>query len=318
MAQVELYKKRLLLGMLIAYILYINLFFRPIRMIADKFNTLQLGIVSAHRVFALLREQSQISDTGTLSTDNLRGELAFENICFAYEVPNYVLQDISFVVRAGQMVALVGETGSGKTSAIHLINRLYSPQRGRITLDSTDIRQYRLSLLRKQVGFVLQEVFLFSDTIRHNITLYDKRISDRQIRATAEQIGAWSFIEQLPGGLEHKVMERGTGLSVGERQLISFLRAMVYDPKILVLDEATSSIDNETEILLQQATFELMKGRATLVVAHRLSTIQHADKIIVLSKGRIVEEGTHNELLKATGHYHHLYEMQYKSSDSRK
>ena len=303
----------LTLGLLVAYILYVQLLFRPIRMIADKFNTLQLGIVSAHRIFALLREEAQVPESGQLPATALRGEIAFERVSFAYELPNYVLQDISFVVKTGQMIAFVGETGSGKTSTIHLLSRLYLPQQGRITLDGIDIRQYQLSELRRQVGFVLQDVFLFSDTIRNNITLHDKSITDAHIQETAIQIGAWAFISQLTDGLDHQVMERGASLSVGERQLISFLRAMVYNPKVLVLDEATSSVDNETERILQQAMFALMRGRSTLVVAHRLSTIQHADKIIVLAHGKIVEKGTHSKLLAQGGHYHHLYQMQYKT-----
>ena len=308
----EVVQERLTLGVLVAFIMYVQMFFRPIRMIADKFNTLQMGIVSAHRIFQLLSYESSIPDTGNRSAQAIRGEVCFDRVYFAYEAQNYVLQDISISVSSGQMLALVGETGSGKTSTVHLLSRLYDPQRGQITIDGNDIQSYRLSELRAQVGCVLQDVFLFSGSLRENITLYEDSIDDTHIRDIAEKIGAWSLIDQLPGGLDYQVMERGATLSVGERQMISFLRAMVYDPRILILDEATSSVDSKSEALIQQAMFELMKGRTTLVVAHRLSTIQHADQIIVLSQGRIVEQGRHQELLSQRGTYYKLYQMQYK------
>lgn len=309
----QVVQEKLTLGLLIAFIMYVQMLFRPIHMIANRFNTLQMGIVSAHRIFTLLGYEARIPDVGQKDAKDIQGEVAFKGLWFAYEPPEYVLRDISFSLRPGQIIALVGETGSGKTSTIHLLSRLYEPQKGKITLDGVDIRKYPLSALRKQVGFVLQDVFLFSDSVRNNITLYDTQVSDAHICRIAEQIGAWDFIKKLPGGLNYQVMERGATLSVGERQLISFMRAMVYDPRVLVLDEATSSVDNQTEQLVQQAMFELIKGRAALIVAHRLSTIQHADQIIVLSQGKIVEKGTHSELLAKAGTYHTLYQMQYKT-----
>ncbi len=300
------------LGVLIAFIMYIQMFFRPIRMIADRFNTLQMGIVSSNRLFNLLDSKEYISDNGTFAPDMIKGEVKFEKVSFAYIDQDYVLKDISFEVSPGQTVALVGATGAGKSSVINLLSRFYEIDKGAITMDGVDVREYDLAALRRQIGVVLQDVFLFSDTIANNITLGNPDIPRSKIMEAAEMVGAAEFINRLPGKLDYNVMERGSTLSVGQRQLISFVRAMVYDPKIIVLDEATSSVDTETEELIQNAIGKLMVGRTSIVIAHRLSTIQKADKIIVLEKGEIVESGTHDELLDHEGYYAQLHRMQYK------
>ncbi len=300
------------LGVLIAFIMYIQMFFRPIRMIADRFNTLQMGIVSSNRLFNLLDSKEYISDNGTFAPDMIKGEVKFDKVSFAYIDQDYVLKDISFEVSPGQTVALVGATGAGKSSVINLLSRFYEIDKGAITMDGVDVREYDLAALRRQIGVVLQDVFLFSDTIANNITLGNPDIPRSKIMEAAEMVGAAEFINRLPGKLDYNVMERGSTLSVGQRQLISFVRAMVYDPKIIVLDEATSSVDTETEELIQNAIGKLMVGRTSIVIAHRLSTIQKADKIIVLEKGEIVESGTHDELLDHEGYYAQLHRMQYK------
>lgn len=300
------------LGILIAFIMYIQMFFRPIRLIADRFNTLQLGIVSSSRIMKLLDNEEHISDNGTFTPEEVKGEVAFKKVWFAYNDSEYVLKDISLEVKAGETIALVGATGAGKSSIINLLNRFYDIYRGTIEIDGTEIKEYDLEALRSKIGVVLQDVFLFSDTIRQNITLGNTTISDEQIMNAAKLVGAKKFIERLPKGLDYNVMERGSTLSVGQRQLISFVRAMVYDPKILVLDEATSSVDTETEEMIQKAIDKMMKGRTAIVIAHRLSTIQQADKIIVLDKGEIKEAGTHEELLGLDGFYAQLHNMQYK------
>lgn len=300
------------LGILIAFIMYIQMFFRPIRMIADRFNTLQMGIVSSNRLFNLLDSKEYISDNGTYAPDTIEGAVKFDHVSFAYIDDDYVLKDISFEVSPGQTVALVGATGAGKSSVINLLSRFYEISKGTITMDGVDVREYDLASLRRQIGVVLQDVFLFSDTIANNITLGNPDIPRSKIMEAAEMVGAAEFINRLPGKLDYNVMERGSTLSVGQRQLISFVRAMVYDPKIIVLDEATSSVDTETEELIQNAIGKLMVGRTSIVIAHRLSTIQKADKIIVLDKGVIVESGTHDELLDHDGYYAQLHQMQYK------
>jgi ATP-binding cassette subfamily B protein len=303
----------LTLGVLIAFIMYISMFFRPIRMIADRFNTLQLGIVSTERILTMLDSKDQIPNTGTLKPANLRGEVSFEHVWFAYVEDDYRLKDINFTVKAGETVALVGATGAGKSSIINLLSRFYDIQKGRILIDGVDLKEYELGSIRSKIAVVLQDVFLFSDTIFNNITLNNPDIPREKVEAAARLVGADRFIERLPGGYDYNVMERGATLSVGQRQLISFVRAMVYDPKIIVLDEATSSVDTETEEMIQDAIDKLMKGRTSIVIAHRLSTIQKASKIIVLDQGEIKEQGTHEELLSHEGYYAQLHRMQYKA-----
>ncbi len=303
----------LTLGVLIAFIMYIQMFFRPIRLIADRFNTLQLGIVSSSRILDLLDSKENISDEGTLAPAKINGDIVFDKVWFAYNEKDYVLKDISFELRQGETLALVGATGAGKSSIINLLNRFYEINRGTISIDGTDINDFSLDYLRTNIGVVLQDVFLFSDTIATNISLGNEDITKEQMLAAAELVGARKFIERLPGGFDYNVMERGATLSVGQRQLISFVRAMVYNPKIIVLDEATSSVDTETEEMIQQATEKMMHGRTAVVIAHRLSTIQNADKIIVLDKGEIKEVGTHDELLSKEGFYAQLHQMQYKA-----
>jgi ATP-binding cassette subfamily B protein len=299
-------------GDLTAFIMYINMFFRPIRMIADRFNTLQMGIVSSSRIFNLLDNKEQIPDNGTYRPDRIEGKVEFRDVWFAYNEEDYVLKDISFKVDYGKTIALVGATGAGKSSIINLLNRFYDINQGSILIDDKEIWEYDLRSLRENIGVVLQDVFLFSDTIEQNITLGNPAISRKKIYEAAELVGARDFIERLPGKLEYNVMERGATLSVGQRQLISFIRAMVYDPRIIVLDEATSSVDTETEELIQHAIGRLMSGRTAIVIAHRLSTIQNAHNILVLDKGRIIEQGSHKGLLSQNGAYTQLYKMQYK------
>lgn len=299
-------------GALIAFIMYNALFFRPIRQIADRFNTLQLGLVSTERLLKLLDSKELIADNGSYVPANLRGDVTFDHVWFAYNDEEYVLRDISFDIQAGQTVAFVGATGAGKTSIINLLSRFYEINQGTIRIDGRDLREYDLKELRRHIGVVLQDVFLFAGSIADNITLGSQDITEAQIWEAAELVGARRFIERLPGGLQYQVMERGATLSVGQRQLISFVRAMVYQPRIIILDEATSSVDSETEELIQAAIEKLMQGRTSLVIAHRLSTIQKADRIIVLDRGEIKESATHDELLRLGGFYAQLYQMQYK------
>ncbi|WP_303310677.1 ABC transporter ATP-binding protein [Hymenobacter sp. BT730] len=301
-------------GALIAFIMYNALFFRPIRQIADRFNTLQLGLVSTERLLKLLDSKELIADTGTFAPANLRGDVEFDHVWFAYNDEEWVLRDISFTAQAGQTVAFVGATGAGKTSIINLLSRFYEINKGTIRIDGHDLREFDLKHLRRHIGVVLQDVFLFAGTIKDNITLGNQDITEAQIWEAADLVGARRFIERLPGALQYEVMERGATLSVGQRQLISFVRAMVYQPRIIILDEATSSVDSETEELIQQAIEKLMQGRTSLVIAHRLSTIQKADRIIVLDRGEIKESGTHEELLRHGGFYQQLYQMQYKDA----
>lgn len=302
------------LGVLFQFILYIYMLYRPIRQLADRFNTLQMGMVSSERVFKILDTESSIEDKGTVTAEAVKGEIEFKNVWFAYIDEDYVLKDVSFKVKEGETVAFVGATGSGKTSTINLLGRFYEFQKGEILIDGTAIKSYQLDALRQSMSVVLQDVFLFSDTIYNNITLNNSDIPMNEVVEAAKVVGAHEFISKLPGGYNYNVKERGGMLSVGQRQLISFIRAYVHKPKVLILDEATSSIDTESELLIQKATDVLTKGRTSIVIAHRLSTIQKADKIIVLEKGRIIEQGSHQELITQDGHYRKLFELQFKES----
>jgi len=300
-------------GTIAEFILYISMLFKPIRELADKFNTLQMGMVGAERVFKVLDTDEKTVNEGTYTAAKMQGEISFNKVWFAYNDENFVLKDLSFKVKAGQTVAMVGATGAGKSSTINILNRFYEIQRGQIQIDGVDIKDYELNYLRSNIATVLQDVFLFSDTIYNNITLNNPDITMDEVVDAAQKVGAHDFIERLPGGYQYNVMERGATLSAGQAQLISFIRALVYNPSILVLDEATSSVDTETEILIQTAIDKLMKGRTSIVIAHRLSTIQKADQIIVLDKGEIMEIGNHQELLKLDGYYKRLYELQFHS-----
>lgn len=307
------------LGDVFAYLLFINMLYRPIRQLADRFNVLQMGMVGSERVFKVLDTESSVADTGTATTEGLQGDIRFEDVWFAYadgERPDdpsmeYVLKGISFAARPGEMVALVGATGSGKSSTINVLSRAYEFQKGRVLLDGRDIREYRLSELRRSISVVLQDVFLFSDTVHDNITLGDASITREQVVEAAKAVGAHDFIMRLPEGYDTQVRERGGILSVGQRQLLAFIRAAVHQPKVLVLDEATSSVDSTSEQLIQQATERITRGRTSIVIAHRLSTVQKADRIIVLDKGTIVEQGGHQELLALDGAYRKLYDLQF-------
>ena len=300
-------------GVVVAFLMYINMIFRPIRELIDKFNTLQMGMVSAERIFDVLDTDEFTPNKGTYKPEHIRGEIEFKNVWFAYNDEKWVLKDVSFKVQPGETLALVGATGAGKSSTINILSRFYEIQKGQILLDSVDIRDYELTFLRKNISTVLQDVFLFSDTIKNNITLQNPTITDEEIIHAAKKVGAYDFIMRLPEGLDYKVQERGATLSAGQAQLVSFIRALVHDPRILILDEATSSIDTETELMIQSAIDNLMEGRTAIVIAHRLSTIQKADKIIVLEKGEIKEIGSHQELLAMEGYYKRLYDLQFDS-----
>ena len=301
------------LGEITAFIMFVNLFFRPIRAIADRFNNIQMGIVASERIFNLIDAEEHIERTGTQTPNSLKGLVEFDQVWFAYKSEDWILKNISFTVEAGKSLALVGATGSGKTTIASLITHLYLPQKGEIRIDHTPIDEYEISSLRKRIAFVLQDVFLFSGSIRNNLVLKSTDISaDRMIRV-AREIGAYEFIDALPGGFDYHVQERGMSLSQGQRQLISFIRALAVDPDIIVLDEATSAIDSQTEHLIQKAIELLLKDRTAVVIAHRLSTIKHCNEIMVLEKGEILEKGTHQELMKEKGAYQHLYSTQIES-----
>ncbi len=300
-------------GTIAEFLMYISMLFRPIRELADKFNTLQMGMVGAERVFKVLDTQEVTPNEGTFTPTKMQGAISFQKVWFAYQDEQYVLKDISFEVNAGQTVALVGATGAGKSSTVNILNRFYEIQKGEIKIDGVAIQDYELGYLRKNIATVLQDVFLFSDTIFNNITLNNPSITMEEVVDASKKVGAHEFIQRLPGAYEYNVMERGSTLSAGQAQLISFIRALVYNPSILILDEATSSVDTQTEILIQSAIDNLMQGRTAIVIAHRLSTIQKADQIIVLDKGEIKEKGTHQELLKLDGYYKKLYDLQFNS-----
>ncbi|MHA7941802.1 ABC transporter ATP-binding protein [Formosa sp. 3Alg 14/1] len=300
------------LGDLTAFVMMIPMLFRPLRQIADKFNTFQMGMVAATRVFKVIDTKSQIDDIGTDIADQFKGDISFKNVRFSYVENEVVLKDISFEVKAGQTVAIVGATGAGKSTIINLLNRFYEIDKGVISIDSKDIKAFTLKSLRSQIAVVLQDVFLFADTILNNITLNNPSITKTEVIQAAKDIGVHEFIASLPNGYDYNVKERGVMLSSGQRQLISFLRAYVTNPSILILDEATSSVDSYSEQLIQTATDKITKGRTSIVIAHRLATIIKADKIIVMDSGEIVEQGTHAELLKnENGYYKNLYEVQF-------
>ncbi len=299
-------------GTIVAFIMYISMLFRPIRQLADRFNVLQMGMVGSERVFNLLDTNATINDIGTDSSTHIDGNISFNQVWFAYKDEDYVLKDLSFEVKAGQSVAFVGATGAGKSSVISLISRMYEFQKGSIMLEGKDIRSFELDYLRKNIAVVLQDVFLFSDTIYNNVTLKDESISMDRVVEAAKAVGAHEFIMRLPGNYFYNVKERGATLSVGQRQLIAFIRAYVFNPKILILDEATSSVDTESEQLIQRAIEKLTENRTSIIIAHRLSTIQRADNIIVMEKGHVLESGNHSQLLGLNGHYKTLFDLQFK------
>jgi ABC-type multidrug transport system fused ATPase/permease subunit len=299
------------LGTLVAFLSYVQMFFHPIRDLSEKFNTLQAAMASSERIFLLMDTREAIPEPAKPSTNKIKGAVEFKNVRFSYGAED-VLRDVSFKVEPGESVAIVGATGAGKTSIINLIERFYDVADGVITIDGVDIREYAKSDLRSSIGLVMQDVFLFAGDVVGNIRLGNTDISDQDVRKAAEYANASQFIEKLNGGYSAEVKERGVTLSAGQRQLLSFARALAFEPPILILDEATSNIDTETEALIQDALGRLMKGRTSIVIAHRLSTIQRVNRIIVLHKGRKVEEGTHQELLKKRGMYYRLYQLQYK------
>ncbi|MCO5935737.1 ABC transporter ATP-binding protein/permease [Mucilaginibacter sp. RB4R14] len=302
-------------GVITGFIVLLNMLFRPIRQLADKFNTLQMGMVGADRIFKVLDTDEVAIDKGKLAPASLQGDIEFKNVWFAYNEENWVLKDINFHIKPGETLALVGATGAGKSSTINILNRFYDIGKGEVKVDGHDIREYKVDYLRSKIATVIQDVFLFTDTIGNNISLNNPEITREEIIAAAKDVGAHDFIERLPGGYDYNVMERGATLSAGQAQLISFIRALVYNPAILVLDEATSSVDTETELLIQTAINKLMQGRTAIVIAHRLSTIQNADKIIVLDHGEIKEVGTHQQLLRIdNGYYRKLYDLQFNSA----
>jgi ATP-binding cassette, subfamily B, multidrug efflux pump len=300
-----------MLGEVVKFTLYIHMLFRPIRQLADKFNILQRGMVRAERVFDILDLEDHIQNKGLVTNCNFDQDIHFKDVSFAYQNEEFVLSNIDLSIEAGTTVAFVGATGAGKSTIVNLLGRFYEYQKGEIFIGEVNLRDIELENLRKNIAIVLQDVFLFSDTIHNNITLGDPSISREEVINAAKAVGAHDFINQLPGNYDYEVGERGGVLSVGQRQLLSFIRACVYNPHILILDEATSSVDNESEELIQRATEQLTKGRTSIVIAHRLSTIQKADKIVVLDAGVIQECGTHHELLEQNGYYRRLYDMQF-------
>lgn len=303
--------ERVTLGVLLQFILYVFMLYRPIRQLADRFNVLQMGVVNSERVLSLLATDEAMPDSGASTEVSFAGEIRFEGVWFAYVPETWVLRDVSFVLRPGETAAFVGATGSGKSTIINLLGRFYALDRGRITIGGVDIQDIPLAVLRTHIAVVLQEVFLFSDSLRNNVTLWNPDVSDAELDAAAAEIGASAFIDRLPERWDTPVRERGAMLSAGQRQLVAFLRASVAHPSILVLDEATASIDSESEQLIQQATERITRGRTSLVVAHRLSTVRTADRIFVMDGGQLVESGTHAELVVAGGAYSRLVEAQF-------
>lgn len=297
-------------GELTAFIMFINLFFRPIRAIADRFNNIQMGIVAADRIFKLIDDVDNIEKTTDVAAPTLNGDVKFNHVWFAYQNEEWVLRDVSFHLPEGKTMAIVGATGSGKTTIASLVNQLYQQQKGDILLDDINIQSLNITSVRQQIALVLQDVFLFSGSVKDNIRLHNDDIDIQKMIDAARSIGAYEFIEKLPGGFDYNVMERGMTLSLGQRQLVSFIRALAFDPRIILLDEATSSIDTETEQLIQKAIDRLLENRTAIVIAHRLSTIAKAHEILVLEKGEVKERGNHSTLMAAGGHYAHLYETQ--------
>ena len=298
-------------GKMMMFYMCLNLLFRPLRVIADKFNVLQMGVIASERVFKVLDNDDYIKTQGSYSPAKIQGKVDFDHVSFGYNPDQFVLKDVSFKMNPGETVAIVGHTGSGKTTIISLLNRLYQIQKGVISIDDVNIDDYKLDVLRKSIGVVLQDVFLFSGSVVDNITLRNPAIPREKVIEAAKLIDMHDFIMQLPGNYDYNVMERGATLSLGQRQLLSFIRALLYNPSILILDEATSSVDTESEMLIQNAIDKLIAGRTSIVIAHRLSTIRKADKIIVLDKGEIKEMGTHEELLSLEGYYYKLYQLQF-------
>ncbi len=294
-------------GVIIAFVMYLNLLFRPLRMMADKFNVLQMGVIAGERVFTVLDSDEHLHTNGAYTIDKINGDVEFKNVHFSYKSGVPVLKGISFRVEAGKTLAVVGHTGAGKTSLVSILNRMYEIESGHIYIDGHELREYDVHNLRSHIGIVLQDVFLFSGTITDNITLRNPDIPRSKVVEVAKMLGIHDFIMKLPGNYDFDVMERGNTLSQGQRQLLSFARALLYDPSILILDEATSSVDSESELLIQHAIDTLIKGRTSIVIAHRLSTIRKADEIIVMDKGNIMERGNHNSLIAARGPYYNLY-----------
>jgi ATP-binding cassette, subfamily B, multidrug efflux pump len=302
-------------GVITSFILCLNLLFRPLRVIADKFNVLQMGMIASERVFKVLDNEDTMVNNGTYAPKDVQGKVEFDNVWFAYDEEHYVLKNISFTIAPGETLAIVGHTGSGKTSIISLLNRLYHIQKGTIKIDDKNIEDFESDVLRSKIGVVLQDVFLFSGSVLDNVTLRNNDINREDVIHAAKLIGIHDFIMQLPGNYDYNVMERGATLSLGQRQLLSFVRALLYNPAILILDEATSSVDTESEKLIQHAIDKLIAGRTSIVIAHRLSTIRKADKILVLDKGEIKELGTHEELLARQGFYYQLHKMQFEKQE---
>jgi ABC-type multidrug transport system fused ATPase/permease subunit len=312
----EIIHSKLTIGVLFAFLQYTEMFFRPIRDLSEKYNIMQTAMASSERIFSLLDDKTQIPNPDKPEAlAEIDGCVEFRNVWFAYSGEEFVLKNISFTINKGETIAIVGATGAGKTSIINILTRFYDIQKGAIFLDGKDIRRFNKADLRRHISIVLQDVFLFSGTIKSNINLDDESISDDVMRKAAKTVGASSFIEALPNKYDEEVKEKGATLSVGQKQLLSFARALAYDPQILILDEATSSIDTETEILIKNAIEKLLVNRTSIVIAHRLSTIQNADKILVMHKGELRETGTHQELLAKKGIYYKLYQLQYKDQE---